>query len=1172
MAEYDGSIRIGTGIDEKGFKAGSKELESAARNLAKSVSDSLGEGAKIALQKQTDAFIKLNQQYAAQEQKIKDLGTRLHELQRTQVETPIFKETSKDLSATEKRLDNLYGTLRKLEHEGRTDTRPYKDAIVQIDIHKQKVQELQNQLKELKQSGEAYQPADTSKVRKEIAAAEQKQMQMYTALQTSAESLTQKIGERVEKEEAVRKKIAEEAAEEERLEQIRENATVSDQKTVDLVERQKQLQEEISDLKKAGVTEGYQDYEDRIAELEKIKQELNGEAAEEQRLEQIRVNSAVSNQQIIDLLEQRKQLTAEIKDLEAAGVGLGYKQYEDANKELEEINGKIKDYQKSLESVPEKFEKMRKSAQKSFSAVSNGTKKSSSLLSTFSSRFKGLALSLLIFNQISKAFNAMVAGMKKGFENLSGYSNSYASSIQSMKNAMSTLGNQFAAAFAPIVQAVIPWLNSLIGVLTTAMTYVSQFMAVLGGKSTFTKAKKVQDSYNKSLGGTAAAADKARGALAKFDDLDVLEKKDETSGGGGGGGVEDTGADMFEEVPVDTEVLSFWQRVQEAIKPVIDYAQQLKDIFSRGFFDGLGDWEYRWESIKSSISSIKESLMNIFTDPAVLASADSWAQSVAYMLGSVTGSVASIGLTIATNLIGGIETYLEQNKERIKGHLVEMFDIGADINETLSGLFTSISYVFEAFSGETAQQLTANLIGMFVNAFMGVQEIVLKLSRDILNTIISPFVDNKEEFRTALEGFLGILEEVTGTIKETIDHTFDKLNEVYDEHFKPFFDAVAEGLSEITESFLKFWNENVQPILDKLAKKFDEVMSQHIQPMIDKAIELLGGFMDLLTVLWETVMVPLVQWIIDNILPVILPIFQGLYEGILEIVGYISDIISGLIQTFQGIIDFLIGVFTGDWDRAWNGVSNIITGWMNTIKAFIDTVMATIKTIFVTVLNIISATWTSIFTAIGAFVNTITTAIVNTITGFMSSAKEGISKVLGDIKNTWDTIWTGMKDNVSNIFSEMWSAIKSAINNILGGVEKMANGVVSAINKIIEAINGLEIENPFTGEEIWSPNIKPIPPVSIPRLATGAVIRGGNPFMAILGDQPAGRTNIEAPLDTIKQAVREELSSININSSERVPVTINLNYDGETFARLSISDILSELDRKGYDISVLGAT
>ena len=77
--------------------------------------------------------------------------------------------------------------------------------------------------------------------------------------------------------------------------------------------------------------------------------------------------------------------------------------------------------------------------------------------------------------------------------------------------------------------------------------------------------------------------------------------------------------------------------------------------------------------------------------------------------------------------------------------------------------------------------------------------------------------------------------------------------------------------------------------------------------------------------------------------------------------------------------------------------------------------------------------------------------------------------------------------------------------------------------------------------------------------------------MAILGDQPAGKTNIEAPLDTIRQAVREELSGMDVGR-ESVPVTINLNYDGETFARLSISDILSELGRQGYDVDVLGVT
>jgi len=77
--------------------------------------------------------------------------------------------------------------------------------------------------------------------------------------------------------------------------------------------------------------------------------------------------------------------------------------------------------------------------------------------------------------------------------------------------------------------------------------------------------------------------------------------------------------------------------------------------------------------------------------------------------------------------------------------------------------------------------------------------------------------------------------------------------------------------------------------------------------------------------------------------------------------------------------------------------------------------------------------------------------------------------------------------------------------------------------------------------------------------------------MAILGDQPAGKTNIEAPLATIEQAV-ENVMSRNKYGRESVPVNINLQYDGETFARLSISDILSELGRQGYNIDVLGVT
>ena len=46
----------------------------------------------------------------------------------------------------------------------------------------------------------------------------------------------------------------------------------------------------------------------------------------------------------------------------------------------------------------------------------------------------------------------------------------------------------------------------------------------------------------------------------------------------------------------------------------------------------------------------------------------------------------------------------------------------------------------------------------------------------------------------------------------------------------------------------------------------------------------------------------------------------------------------------------------------------------------------------------------------------------------------------------------------------------------------------------------------------------------IPMLADGAVIRGGDPFMAVLGDQPRGVTNIETPLPTMVKAFKQAMA------------------------------------------------
>ena len=57
--------------------------------------------------------------------------------------------------------------------------------------------------------------------------------------------------------------------------------------------------------------------------------------------------------------------------------------------------------------------------------------------------------------------------------------------------------------------------------------------STLAGKTTWSKAVSQQKDYAKSLDKTAGAAKKTAGALASFDDLNILQKTDSESTGGG---------------------------------------------------------------------------------------------------------------------------------------------------------------------------------------------------------------------------------------------------------------------------------------------------------------------------------------------------------------------------------------------------------------------------------------------------------------------------------------------------------------------------------------------------------------------------------------------------------------------------------------------------------------
>ena len=162
-------------------------------------------------------------------------------------------------------------------------------------------------------------------------------------------------------------------------------------------------------------------------------------------------------------------------------------------------------------------------------------------------------------------------------------------------------------------------------------------------------------------------------------------------------------------------------------------------------------------------------------------------------------------------------------------------------------------------------------------------------------------------------------------------------------------------------------------------------------------------------------------------------------------------------------------------------------------------------------------------------------------------ALKAIFDVLSNVLQNLGKVFKRVFESIKKAFQNVWDFIKGIINGILGGIEKLANGIIGGLNWCIRALNNLSFDVPdwvpIIGGERFGFNIKEIQEISIPRLAQGAVIPPNKEFLAMLGDQSSG-TNIEAPLDTIKQALAEVLAEV--GSVNREPIVLQL--DGKTIA------------------------
>ena len=139
---------------------------------------------------------------------------------------------------------------------------------------------------------------------------------------------------------------------------------------------------------------------------------------------------------------------------------------------------------------------------------------------------------------------------------------------------------------------------------------------------------------------------------------------------------------------------------------------------------------------------------------------------------------------------------------------------------------------------------------------------------------------------------------------------------------------------EFRENVLKIWDKikaGISYVTTTLLETLKYLWDNHLSGVVSALWGFLGKLLELVGVIFNTFILPLISYLIDELGPAWKKTFDGIVAIVKYVVPIIADVIKGIIRAAQGVIDFLIGVFTGDWKRAWEGIKDVFGGIVGSI-------------------------------------------------------------------------------------------------------------------------------------------------------------------------------------------------------------------------------------------------
>lgn len=525
-----------------------------------------------------------------------------------------------------------------------------------------------------------------------------------------------------------------------------------------------------------------------------------------------------------------------------------------------------------------------------------------------------------------------------------------------------TIGQGLINALTPVIKL----LNNLLAGLSVVAEKFKAFTEQVfgftssgsGATDSMTTISEGATNSSQALDKVTDSAEKAKRSVAGFDKLNVLSKPETLN--------TSNIANSINPVISATSIIS---ADETGSKTTSSLQKFFNNLYENSGFKGFvskvqqGINKVDWSSIRNNCMSALRSSLPIAK--ASLKGTQKIAESAFSAMGSVaSGMITTTGKNVQT-ISGGISKWLERDNLKIVGFINTVsnnFSKGFNnVGNFADKWFSIVGQSIDNVRPEMETAISDFMSGL--TDFGGAIGVMFSDSFSIASGSLVKWVDKDgAEILSFLENLQTMLGDVLTLIGDVFSDMGNIITDWWDSDGANSLQSICDMFTNIGTTLMNVWNDWIKPAWDFIVSALQSAWDECLKPVFDSLLSFFGKLGECVSAIWNNFLSPIVNWLVDVFGPVFTNIFNAVGAVFSTVFTLIGDVVSGILDALGGLLDFITGIFTGNWEKAWQGICDFFAGIWQAIWGII-------KGVINLIIDAVNLLWTAIYTVIGFIVN-----------------------------------------------------------------------------------------------------------------------------------------------------------------------------------------------------------